>query len=118
VLAAITLGWAASSTARRTLAETTADHTQGCHRRQPAFPEQLARGRIMSTKIAYTTTGSVRGCCGHKHRTLGGAVKCLQRDTAGCNSQGGYSDRTVCHHDGSELADDDQEIVDSLLLDR
>jgi hypothetical protein len=43
----------------------------------------------------YTTYGSVRGCCGHKHQTLTAAQKCLSRDQAGCRSQGGYSDREV-----------------------
>jgi hypothetical protein len=43
----------------------------------------------------YTTRGSVRGCCGHKHRTLAAAVRCELSDQAGCRSQGGYSDRVI-----------------------
>lgn len=43
----------------------------------------------------YTTTGSVRGCCDHKHRTIETAQRCIDRDHAGCKSQGGYSDRKI-----------------------
>lgn len=43
----------------------------------------------------YTTWGPIRGGCGHKHRTLAGAVRCLARDRAGCARQGGYSDRML-----------------------
>lgn len=43
----------------------------------------------------YTTCGSVRGCCGHKHGSILAAEKCLARDQKGCRSQGGYSDREV-----------------------
>ena len=50
----------------------------------------------------YTTEGSVRGSCGHKHRTLQGAADCLKRDAAGCRSQGGYSDRSLYQIDGEE----------------
>jgi hypothetical protein len=44
----------------------------------------------------YTTNGSVRGSCGHKHRLLETAQKCVYQDHKGCISQGGYSDRSVC----------------------
>ena len=47
------------------------------------------------TTIVYTTTGSVRGTCGHKHRSIRTAYKCVLRDHRGCVSQGGYSDRHV-----------------------
>ena len=43
----------------------------------------------------YTTWGRVRGDCGHEHRSLLAAHKCLQNDLNGCRSQGGYSDRTL-----------------------
>jgi hypothetical protein len=43
----------------------------------------------------YTTRGSVRGGCGHKHRSIDTAAKCVKRDMGGCQSQGGYSDRSV-----------------------
>lgn len=46
-------------------------------------------------KTTYTTEGSIRGSCGHKHRTIETARKCLQEDQAGCRSQGGYSDRRI-----------------------
>lgn len=59
----------------------------------------------------YTTTGSVRGDCGHQHKTLRAAVACLMRDQRGCKAQGGYSDRTVTYGDGKPLSDEDHEIA-------
>lgn len=53
--------------------------------------------------ITYTTTGPVRGDCGHRHRSIDTARTCLRRDGDGCASQGGYSDRRVVRWDGSEL---------------
>lgn len=53
----------------------------------------------MTTKDAtiYTTYGSVRRGCGHRHTTLTGADRCLQRDQRACASLGGgsYSDRAI-----------------------
>lgn len=49
--------------------------------------------------MTYSTYGSVRGCCGHRHATREAAEKCLARDRAGCASQGGYSDRSVVEVD-------------------
>lgn len=49
----------------------------------------------LSTVTAWTTRGSVRGGCGHRHKTLRTALECIDRDSAGCRSQGGYSDRAV-----------------------
>ena len=63
----------------------------------------------------YTTCGAVRGCCGHTHRTLEAAVRCLQDDRRGCRTQGGYSDRSVTYADGSALAEADHERVEDLL---
>ncbi len=45
--------------------------------------------------MRYTTLGRVRGCCGHEHRTLQTAERCLREDERGCKTQGGYSDRRV-----------------------
>lgn len=45
--------------------------------------------------LSYTTRGSVRGSCGHLHRTAVAAQECLSRDARGCHSQGGYSDRSI-----------------------
>lgn len=60
---------------------------------------------------AYTTTGSVRGDCGHRHRTDTGALACLQRDRAGCRRQGGYSDRRIVALGGAPEVD----VVDGYL---
>lgn len=54
--------------------------------------------------MSYSTKGSVRGACGHRHRTLGGAIACLRRDRAGCKRQGGYSDRIV-YEDGEPMVE-------------
>jgi hypothetical protein len=56
----------------------------------------------------YTTAGSVRGTCGHNHKTIVAAEKCLQSDRDGCGSQGGYSDRQIVRADGQALTDDDR----------
>ena len=45
--------------------------------------------------VRWTTEGPVRGSCGHMHRTEEAALACLDRDSRGCASQGGYSDRRV-----------------------
>ena len=45
--------------------------------------------------IYYTTKGSVRQSCNHKHRNIGTAVRCLLRDQVGCAKSGGYSDRGI-----------------------
>lgn len=50
---------------------------------------------IKTTTTRYTTTGSVRGSCGHYHRTEEGAQKCIDSDMVGCVRQGGYSDRYI-----------------------
>lgn len=61
----------------------------------------------------YETYGSVRGCCGHRHRSLHTALSCLARDQSGCASQGGYSDRRVRRFGGQELtAEEDLQIED------
>ncbi len=43
----------------------------------------------------YTTTGSVRGTCGHAHRTHRAADACRMRDVRACRKVRGYSDRVV-----------------------
>lgn len=62
----------------------------------------------------YVTRGSVRGECGHHHRTISGALACLSRDQSGCHSQGGYSDRDVYDQDGTLIpttTDDDGHLI-------
>lgn len=45
----------------------------------------------------YTTKGSVRGQCGHMHRTIDSADRCAAKDRRDCAGLGGgaYSDREV-----------------------
>lgn len=54
----------------------------------------------------YTTSGSFRGSCGHKHRYIRTAQACLLEDAKGCASQGGYTDRVV------QAVDDDGNVRD------
>lgn len=54
--------------------------------------------------VTYTCEGSVRGCCGVKHRYLGSAVRCIKRDMAACDSQGD-EDRSPVRSDGKELSE-------------
>lgn len=44
---------------------------------------------------AFSTRGSVRGGCGHRHRTPEAAGRCAREDQQGCKRQGGYSDRVL-----------------------
>lgn len=57
--------------------------------------------------VTYECIGSVCGGCGHRHRTLSGAVRCLQHSISGCASQGGYSDRAIVRSDGEYMVEDD-----------
>ena len=50
----------------------------------------------------YRCVGSVRGWCGHKHRSLDAAVRCRRGDDNGCALQGGYSDRVVYLYAGNK----------------
>jgi hypothetical protein len=63
------------------------------------------------TKIYYTTKGSVRGCCGHKHRYLHSAVKCVLNDRRDCLRVRGYSDRSVVRWDGGEMTEEDYDAI-------
>lgn len=58
--------------------------------------------------MRYTTKGNVRGRCGHQHRTIRTAVICRMRDQSGCQSQGGYSDRSVVRVDGEPLTGEEE----------
>lgn len=43
----------------------------------------------------FTSIGSVRGSCGHKHQTEHAAEACIAADQRACARQGGYSDRVA-----------------------
>jgi hypothetical protein len=47
----------------------------------------------------HTTYGRVRGGCHRLYETREAAERSCRRDAAGCESQGGYSDRKVCEVD-------------------
>lgn len=64
--------------------------------------------------MAYETYGSVRGCCGHRHRSIATAVACIGRDHAGCVAQGGYSDRYVRRAGGEPLSSSEEQILADL----
>lgn len=76
--------------------------------------------RLGQMATTYTTTGSVRGSCGHNHRTLATAFSCLDSDQDGCASQGGYSDRQVMAVENGEerpLAGDEADELDRIERD-
>lgn len=47
--------------------------------------------------MAYTTWGSVRGCCDHVHRTEEAAEACISKDRRDCMAYhpSNYSDRSI-----------------------
>lgn len=48
----------------------------------------------------YCAIGSVRGHCGHHHRTPEAAARCVERDRRDCERAHGYSDRHIVDSDG------------------
>jgi hypothetical protein len=63
----------------------------------------------------YQADGSVRGSCGHNHKTAGAAWRCANRDQHDCGNLGGgaYSDRAVVRSDGEPLSADDMDSIDA-----
>jgi len=57
-----------------------------------------------STYSTYSTRGPVRGCCGHRHRSLTAAAECAAADQRACERTGGYSDRVAHRADGADLS--------------
>lgn len=59
------------------------------------------------SRVRYHAIGSVRGPCGHEHRSIETAERCRRRDAAACHALGGgaYSDRVVLRTDGEPLND-------------
>ena len=55
----------------------------------------LGDGKPLQFVGPFRCVGLVRGWCGHEHRTISGALRCIDRDTRGCSAQGGYSDRVI-----------------------
>ena len=51
---------------------------------------------VMGT-VRYTTDGPLRGRCGHQHKSLEGAIKCLDDDETWCRELGGggHTDRRI-----------------------
>jgi len=43
----------------------------------------------------FIAIGSVRGSCGHKHKSEHAAAACIAADQRACARQGGYSDRVA-----------------------
>tara|TARA_R100000656_G_scaffold104176_2_gene76316 strand:+ start:35042 stop:35512 length:471 start_codon:yes stop_codon:yes gene_type:complete len=70
-----------------------------------------------SSPLRYSAEGSVRGNCGHNHRSIDTACACLLRDQRDCASLGGgtYSDRKVVRSDGRPLNYGERERVNSCL---
>ncbi|MCY4511287.1 MAG: hypothetical protein OXG35_30635 [Acidobacteria bacterium] len=69
---------------------------------QGRFPDRRTAGLSgggEDTMTTFTTIGRARESCGHEHRSLETALRCLARDVRGCDAQGGYSDRQVYARD-------------------
>lgn len=49
----------------------------------------------MADTPRYTTEGALRGKCGHKHKSIDGAIDCLDADEAVCLTRGGHTDRKI-----------------------
>lgn len=45
--------------------------------------------------MPYTTWGPIRGGCGHAHRTIEAARRCVEKDVRTHRRRGGFSDRLV-----------------------
>ena len=85
-------------------------------REQEAIAVLEAEGLWPLVSPRYTTRGSVRGSCGHEHRSLEAAVACLQRDQHGCSRAGGYSDRRVVRSDGATLTSDEMAALSAIVV--
>lgn len=53
------------------------------------------------SKQRWTTLGPVRGGCGHAHKTIGLALRCLIAEMRDCCREGCFSDRMVYEFVGS-----------------
>lgn len=51
----------------------------------------------------YTTTSAKRGECGHRHRSIASALRCLEKDEASARARGETSDRRILADDGDGL---------------
>ncbi len=68
------------------------------------------------TKIrTYRTDGDVRGTCGHKHRSLRTAAKCIHADRVACEGMSGYSDRRVVRANGESVTESEYYAAESFL---
>jgi len=63
-----------------------------------------------------TCVGGVRGECGHKHKTVTGAIRCIEADRRACRRLGGYSDRTIRAADGVRSLDGEEPDLKSVLV--
>lgn len=65
----------------------------------------------MSTHYTCGSGRNVRGNCGHKHRTIEAAERCLEQDARDCKRVGGYSDRALRKIvDGEDVDLDETEV--------
>jgi hypothetical protein len=65
--------------------------------------------------MKYTTMGKMRGVCGHNHRSISGAFRCLVLDQNCCMKGGGYTDRGIVRTDGKDLTPSERHALDALL---
>jgi hypothetical protein len=61
------------------------------------------------TTLGYYCDGPVRGHCGHKHRTIEAATRCLVKDIRRCIRVAEHSDRHIYHEDGASLTTSEEQ---------
>jgi len=68
----------------------------------------------------YHANGSVRGSCGHQHKSAAAAERCRQRDADACGRLGGgaYSDRKVERLDGRPLSQSEMAEIEAVQSER
>jgi hypothetical protein len=66
----------------------------------------------------YTTTGDVRGNCGHVHPTLAEAERCRYCDDFFCGLFNRSTDRRIVRTDGKPLNASEQGALDAIQAER
>ncbi|MGB4652708.1 hypothetical protein [Methanothrix sp.] len=74
-----------------------------CIRQQVRSKYSLEAVKLADNVVYYTTRGTRRGSCEHKHRTVAYAYHCLRHDIQACQKEGTISDRRIyAVEDGKE----------------
>src|SRR5690606_24414145 len=89
----------ATNTLERIVATSVAEARARTFGRPPLedVPEAQYSESVVRTTFRFITQGVLRGRCGHSHKTMEGAARCLIQDELGCQAQGGdgHPDRRI-----------------------